>query len=108
MAANKEPLTSKKYVDGIYIPAGLLIFGTFIVKREWLPYAVVVTVALAALKFWRTRKLTISYLRAASSTSRVSAEVQPCLTTTSYRAQEGPQARHFPGIRAQGEDHPLS
>lgn len=52
----KEPLTSKKYVDGIYIPAGLLILGTAITKRDWLPYAVVLTLALGVLKFIRTRK----------------------------------------------------
>lgn len=59
--ASKEPLNSKKYVDGIYIPAGLLIFGTFIVKREWLPYAAVLTLALAVIKFFRIRTLTLYY-----------------------------------------------
>lgn len=54
--ATKEPLGSKKYIDGIYIPAGLLVFGTFIVKREWVPYAFVLALALGALKFLRTRK----------------------------------------------------
>ncbi|OAA65743.1 NADH-cytochrome b5 reductase [Niveomyces insectorum RCEF 264] len=38
-----ESFTSRKYIDGIYIPAALLIFGTFIVKREFLPYAVALT-----------------------------------------------------------------
>jgi hypothetical protein len=55
--ASKEPLSSKKYVDGIYIPAGLLVVGVAIVKKEWLPYAVLVTLALGAIKFWRTREL---------------------------------------------------
>lgn len=54
--ANKEPLTSKKYVDGIYIPAGLLVFGTFICKKEWLPYAIALALALSVVKFLRTRK----------------------------------------------------
>ncbi|KAG6364491.1 hypothetical protein INS49_006092 [Diaporthe citri] len=53
--ATKEPLSAKKYVDGIYIPAGLLVVGVAIVKREWLPYAVLVTLALSAIKFWRTQ-----------------------------------------------------
>ncbi|EON98083.1 putative nadh-cytochrome b5 reductase 1 protein [Phaeoacremonium minimum UCRPA7] len=48
-------LLSKQYVDGIYIPAGLLVFGTFIVKREWLPYAVALALALGAFKFIRTQ-----------------------------------------------------
>lgn len=54
--ATKEPLSSKKYVDGIYIPAGLLVVGVAIVKKEWLPYAVLVAVALSAIKFWRSRE----------------------------------------------------
>ena len=54
--AAKEPLTSKKYIDGIYIPAGLLVFGTYIVKKEWLPYAIALTLALSVIKFLRTRK----------------------------------------------------
>lgn len=53
--ATKEPLSSKKYIDGIYIPAGLLVVGVAIVKKEWLPYAVLVTLALSAIKFWRSQ-----------------------------------------------------
>lgn len=60
--ATKEPLSSKKYIDGIYIPAGLLVFGTFIVKREWVPYAVVLALALGALKFFRNRKSAVYHL----------------------------------------------
>lgn len=54
--ATKEPLTSKKYVDGIYIPAGLLVVGTFICKKEWLPYAIALALALSVVKFLRTRE----------------------------------------------------
>jgi len=50
-----ESLTSKKYFDGIYIPAGLIVVGIYIVKKDWLPYAVVVAVALGALKFFNLR-----------------------------------------------------
>lgn len=59
--ASKEPLSSKKYVDGIYIPAGLLVVGVAIVKKEWLPYAVLVTLALSAIKFWRSREFSRCY-----------------------------------------------
>lgn len=65
--AAKEPLTSKKYIDGIYIPAGLLIFGTYIVKKEWLPYAIALTLALSVIKFIRTRK---SHMSAAMAEER--------------------------------------
>jgi cytochrome-b5 reductase len=39
--------------DGIYIPAGLLVFGTFICKKEWTLYAVLLALTLGLVKFWR-------------------------------------------------------
>jgi hypothetical protein len=51
-----EPLLSRRYIDGIYIPVGLIIVGTFIVKREWVPYAVVVAFALGGYKFLDSRE----------------------------------------------------
>jgi cytochrome-b5 reductase len=39
--------------DGIYIPAGLLVFGTFIVKKEWTLYAALLALTLGLVKFWR-------------------------------------------------------
>jgi len=47
-----ESYLSRKYFDAIYIPAGLIIFGTAIVKREWLPYAVALAVVLGSFKFY--------------------------------------------------------
>ncbi len=46
-----DSLASKKFVDGIYIPAGLLVIGTVIVKREWTPYAVLIALALGVYKY---------------------------------------------------------
>lgn len=46
-----DSLLARKYVDGIYIPLGLLVFGTAIVKREWTVYALVLGVVLGAVKF---------------------------------------------------------
>lgn len=43
-------LFSKKLVDGVYIPSGLLIVGALIVKREWVPYAVVLAALLSGYK----------------------------------------------------------
>ncbi|KAK6950151.1 NADH-cytochrome b5 reductase [Daldinia eschscholtzii] len=48
------PLSSKAYIDGIYIPAGLLVLGTFIVKKEWTPAAALVAIALGFLKYFRS------------------------------------------------------
>lgn len=45
-------LTSSLNINGIYIPAGLLVFGTAIVKREWTPYAVLLAVVLGVWKFY--------------------------------------------------------
>jgi len=50
-----EPMLSKKMFDGIYIPAGLLVVGTIIVKREWTPWAVLVAVILGAIKAYRVQ-----------------------------------------------------
>ncbi|KAK3357734.1 hypothetical protein B0T25DRAFT_540025 [Lasiosphaeria hispida] len=47
-----DSLLARKYFDGIYIPAGLLVFGTAIVKREWVVYAVLAAIALGSLKFY--------------------------------------------------------
>ncbi|KAI2630884.1 ferredoxin reductase-like protein [Hypoxylon sp. NC1633] len=48
------PLTSRPYFDGIYIPAGLLVVGTYIVKSEWTPIAALIAIALGGLKYFRT------------------------------------------------------
>ncbi|OIW33814.1 ferredoxin reductase-like protein [Coniochaeta ligniaria NRRL 30616] len=50
-----EPMLSKKMFDGIYIPAGLLVVGTIIVKREWTPWAVLLAVILGAIKAYRVQ-----------------------------------------------------
>ena len=44
------------YIHGVYIPAGLIIVGVFIVKREWLPYAVAVATILGAWKIYNNSK----------------------------------------------------
>ncbi|OCK79236.1 ferredoxin reductase-like protein [Lepidopterella palustris CBS 459.81] len=49
--ASLSPL-SPQYINGVYIPAGLLIVGCAIVKSEWLPYAVALAVALSGWKVY--------------------------------------------------------
>ena len=53
---SQPALTSRQYIDGIYIPAGLLVVGTYIVKQEWLPFAVAAALALGGLKFVNSSK----------------------------------------------------
>jgi len=48
--AASNPYLSKSYVDGVYIPSGLLLVGCLIVKREWLPYAIALALALGGYK----------------------------------------------------------
>jgi hypothetical protein len=50
-----ESLLSPAYRDGVYVPAALIIVGTFVVKRDWLPYAVLVAIALGSWKFYSMR-----------------------------------------------------
>ncbi|KAG7290965.1 NADH-cytochrome b5 reductase [Staphylotrichum longicolle] len=50
-----DSLLARKYIDGIYIPLGLLVVGTAIVKREWTAYALLLGIALGTIKFLNTR-----------------------------------------------------
>jgi cytochrome-b5 reductase len=47
------------YIHGIYIPTGLLLVGIYIVRQEWLPYAVGVAVLLGAFKVYNNRTSSI-------------------------------------------------
>lgn len=47
-----ESLFSRSYFDAVYIPAGLIVFGTWIMKKEFVPYAAAIAVALAGFKFY--------------------------------------------------------
>ena len=44
-----------EHVNGIYIPVGLLLAGTAIVKSEWLPYSVGLATVLSSWKFYVNR-----------------------------------------------------
>ncbi|KXX78212.1 NADH-cytochrome b5 reductase 1 [Madurella mycetomatis] len=47
-----DSLLARKYIDGIYIPVGLLVVGTAIVKREWTVYALLLGIVLGSVKFY--------------------------------------------------------
>ncbi|KXJ97480.1 NADH-cytochrome b5 reductase 1 [Microdochium bolleyi] len=47
------PFTNKAYLDGIVIPAGLLVVGVWIVKPDYVAYAALTAAALSAFKFQR-------------------------------------------------------
>ena len=50
-----ESLLSRHYIDYVYVPGFLLILGTTIVKREWVPYAAGLALVLGAYNFWNFR-----------------------------------------------------
>lgn len=47
---------SPQYINGIYIPSALLIIGCAIVKKEWLPFAVLLAAILSGWKVYSNRK----------------------------------------------------
>lgn len=47
---------SRQYVDYVYMPGLLLVVGTAIVRKEWLPYSVAVAAAFGAYNIWSFRK----------------------------------------------------
>ena len=57
-------LLSPQFINGVYIPSGLLIFGVGIVKLEWLPFAVAVSLVLGAWKIYSTGQLFLGHLNA--------------------------------------------
>ena len=50
---------SKQYVNGIYIPSGLLLVGCAICKADWLPYAAALALLLSSWRFYDLRKQNI-------------------------------------------------
>lgn len=51
--------TSRSFIDGVYIPSALLIVGTAIVKKEWLPYAITLALLLGGFKIYGSRPKTV-------------------------------------------------
>ncbi|KAG0647471.1 NADH-cytochrome b5 reductase 1 [Hyphodiscus hymeniophilus] len=66
-SAHPNKYVSNRMRDGVYIPAGLIIVGCAIAKRDWLPYAVALAAVLAGYKIWSMSKETTHRPRAKSS-----------------------------------------
>jgi cytochrome-b5 reductase len=56
MATPKPQNLLSTPMHGLYIPAGLLLFGTAIVDKSLLPYALLLALGLCGLKVYRGRK----------------------------------------------------
>ena len=54
-----ESVLSRTFFDGVYIPAGLIVVGTFILKREYVPYAAALALALGSYRFYDLRRLSM-------------------------------------------------
>ena len=42
--------------DYVFIPAGLLVVGTFILKKEWTVYAIVLAIAFGTYNYYALRE----------------------------------------------------
>lgn len=49
---SESGLFATQYVQGVYIPSALLVVGTAIMKREWVPYAIVLAAVLGSWKVY--------------------------------------------------------
>lgn len=49
---------SAQYINGVYLPSGILVVGAVLVKPEWVPYAVVISLLLAGYKVFSNSKRT--------------------------------------------------
>jgi cytochrome-b5 reductase len=81
-------LLSSENINGVYIPVGLLIFGTYIVKKEWLPYAVAVAAVLAAFKLYGNRKIFLFEPEFRAETLKLLAEPKKILKPNEFQEFE--------------------
>jgi cytochrome-b5 reductase len=88
-------LLSPQYLHGIYIPSALLIVGVAIIKKDWLPYAVVLAAALGGIKVFRNSMDPRAVLEGLETDSLCS-------------LPQGAQADRIPAIRAAREDNSLT
>lgn len=82
---------TKRYRDGVYIPSGLLVIGTLIVKREWVPYAVALAVLLSGYKIWSDRKHGPALQKLLQYSFDTASKTQ-------HRSPKGPQAHRVPRL----------
>jgi len=52
MSTSANAYLSKEYINGVYIPSGMLIVGCLIVKQDWLPFAVIIALVLGGIKIF--------------------------------------------------------
>jgi cytochrome-b5 reductase len=85
-------LLSPGYVHGVYIPSALLVFGTYIVKSDWVPYAIGIALLLGGWKIYNN----------GPSHPSLSIQSNPPSSST-----QSPPSQGIPRIPSQRKDHPL-
>jgi cytochrome-b5 reductase len=49
----------RKYLDGIVIPVALLLLGTYIVQRDWMPYAIALASFMGMIKYFSLQPIKV-------------------------------------------------
>jgi hypothetical protein len=52
---SRSAALSSQNINGVYIPSALIIVGVAIIKKEWLPYALVVVSLIGGYKVFSNR-----------------------------------------------------
>ena len=95
---------SPQYINGVYIPSGLLIVGVAICKFEWLPYAIALALTLGTFKIYQNRLFLNPHTRYRSLLLvAIGTDI-----VLEYRSEKSPQTGCVSRIRAQREDGPFS
>lgn len=80
--SSRSAALSSQNINGVYIPSALIIVGIAIVKKEWLPYALVVVSLVGGYKVFSNRMATFFHNRSQKNAQLI------CYRRTA----EGPQA----------------
>lgn len=81
-----DSFLSRSYFDAVYIPAGLIVVGTAILKTDYVPYACALALALGSYRFYDMREFTLC------------AKTRDALTDARSSTEEGPQGERVPGV----------
>lgn len=83
-----EKQTSALQRDYVLIPAGLLVIGTAIVKRDWVIYSVIVAALFGVWNYFSLRTLSPAHC----------ARTHAYMLTDHPRCHHCPEARRLPGV----------
>ena len=116
MSTTQEPKTtsflSPQFISGVYIPSALVILGVGIVKFEWLPFAIVVSLVLGTWKIYSAGQQCLPVKKLLRERERVDVDQYYSPRAGSPAREndghERTQARRFPEFPSEREDSPLT